>query len=42
MNTTPYLYAAYIATGVIHAVYLVTLFSRYQKLKREMQDLQRK
>jgi CcmD family protein len=42
VNSIPYLYAAYIATGAIHAVYLVTLFSRYQKLKREMQDLQRR
>ena len=42
MNTTPYLYAAYIVTGVIHVMYLLTLFTRYQKLKRERQDLQRK
>ena len=42
MNPIPFLYAAYIVTAVIHGVYLLTLFSRYQKLKREMQDLQRK
>ena len=42
MNTTPYLYAAYIVTGVIHAGYLLMLWGRYQKLKREMRDLQRK
>ncbi len=42
MNPIPFLYAAYIVTGVIHAVYLLTLYTRYQKLKREMQDLQRK
>ncbi len=42
MNPIPFLYAAYIVTGVIHAVYLLTLYTRYQKLKREMQDLERK
>ena len=42
MNPIPFLYAAYIVTGVIHAVYLLTLYTRYQKLKREMQDLQPK
>ncbi len=42
MNPIPFLFAAYIVTGVIHAVYLLTLYTRYQKLKREMQDLERK
>ena len=42
MNPIPFLYAAYIITGVIHAAYLLTLFARYQKLKRDMQELERK
>jgi hypothetical protein len=42
MNSIRFLYAAYIATGVIHGVYLTTLLSRYRKLAREMRDFQRK
>ena len=42
MNPIPFLYAAYIVTGVIHAVYLLTLFTRYQRLKRETRELERK
>ena len=42
MNSNAYLWAAYIATAVIHGVYLVTLFTRYQKLKRDMLELEQK
>jgi CcmD family protein len=33
-----YLYAAYIATWVIHVGYLGTLLRRYSRLKREIQE----
>jgi len=36
MKSTPYLYAAYIATWVIHGTYLGILVSKYSKLRREM------
>ena len=42
MNPIPFLWAAYIVTGVIHGIYLLTLLTRYQKLKREMRELERK
>ena len=34
-----YLYAAYIATWVIHLAYIVTLIQRYKRVRREMQEL---
>lgn len=37
-----YLYAAYIATWVIHIAYLGTLVRRYSRLRDEMEDLRRK
>jgi CcmD family protein len=37
-----YLYAAYIATWVIHIGYLWTLVGRYRHLNREMKDLNRR
>jgi CcmD family protein len=33
-----YLYAAYIATWIIHVGYLGTLLRRYTRLKREIQE----
>jgi CcmD family protein len=33
-----YLYAAYIATWIIHVGYLSTLLRRYTRLKREIQE----
>ena len=33
-----YLYAAYVATWVIHVGYLGTLLRRYTRLKREIQE----
>jgi CcmD family protein len=34
-----YLYAAYIATWVIHIAYLATLVRRYTRLKHEVEEL---
>ena len=34
-----YLYAAYTATWLIHIGYLITLSSRYMRLKREIHDI---
>jgi hypothetical protein len=42
MNHSGYLYAAYIATWVIHITYLSILVRRYSKLRKEIQDLQKK
>ena len=37
-----FLYAAYGATWTIHIVYLFTVFQRYSKLKREVDELNKK
>lgn len=37
-----FLYVAYAATWLIHIGYLVTLVSRYTRLKREIDDMSRK
>jgi CcmD family protein len=34
-----YLYAAYIATWVIHIAYLGSLVRRYNRLRREIEEL---
>ncbi len=39
MNSIKFLYAAYIATWVIHALYLGSLVRRYNRLRRQMKDL---
>ena len=39
MNSIKFLYAAYIATWVIHAVYLGSLVRRYDRLRRQMKEL---
>jgi CcmD family protein len=36
-----YLYAAYIATWLIHGTYLAILVKKYSKLRREMANLKR-
>jgi CcmD family protein len=33
-----YLYAAYAATWIIHIAYLVTLLTRYSRLRDEIRD----
>jgi hypothetical protein len=42
MNSIKFLYAAYIATWLIHAIYLGSLVRRYGRLRREMQELGKK
>jgi CcmD family protein len=37
-----YLYAAYIATWVIHIGYLTTIFRSYARLKSEVEELAKK
>ncbi|MGA8503523.1 MAG: hypothetical protein WB683_18365 [Candidatus Sulfotelmatobacter sp.] len=39
MNSIKFLYAAYIATWVIHALYLGGLVRRYSRLRQQMKDL---
>jgi CcmD family protein len=37
-----FLYAAYGATWVIHLIYLGTLLRRYLRLRKEVEELERK
>jgi CcmD family protein len=39
MNSLKFLYAAYIATWVIHGLYIGSLARRYSSLKRRMKEL---
>ncbi|MCU1302166.1 MAG: hypothetical protein JWQ87_2450 [Candidatus Sulfotelmatobacter sp.] len=39
MNSIKFLYAAYIATWLIHGLYVGSLVRRYRRLKRQMNDL---
>jgi CcmD family protein len=39
MNSIKFLYAAYIATWVIHGLYLGTVLRRYNRLRQQMKDL---
>jgi CcmD family protein len=41
MNSIKFLYAAYIATWLIHAVYLGSLVRRYNRLRRQMKDMRK-
>ncbi len=34
-----FLYAAYVATWLIHALYIGSLLSRYRRLRQRMKDL---
>jgi CcmD family protein len=38
MNSVKYLYAAYIATWLIHGVYLTSIVRRYGRLRQRMKD----
>lgn len=40
MNAIKFLFAAYIATWVIHGIYLGTLVRRFSRLRRELRDVQ--
>jgi CcmD family protein len=42
MISNPYLFAAYAATWIIHITYLSTIMRRYARLKREVDELNRK
>ena len=41
MKSDTFLYAAYMATWVIHIGYLGTLMRRYSRLKQEIKELER-
>jgi CcmD family protein len=40
MNAIRFLFAAYIATWVIHGVYLGSLVRRFGRLRRQLKDVQ--
>jgi CcmD family protein len=39
MNSIKYLYAAYLATWLIHAGYLGSMVRRYARLRQQMKEL---
>jgi CcmD family protein len=39
MNAVKFLFAAYIATWVIHVFYLGTLLTRFKRLRQQLKDL---
>jgi hypothetical protein len=39
MNSIKFLYAAYIATWLIHGLYLGSVLRRYNRLRQQMTDL---
>ena len=41
MNAIKFLYAAYIATWLIHGLYIGSLVRRYGRLRQQMKDLGR-
>jgi len=41
MNAVKFLFAAYIATWVIHLFYIGTLLRRFSRLKQQLRDLGR-
>jgi CcmD family protein len=41
MNSIKFLGAAYIATWLIHGIYLGSLVRRYGRLRRQMKELQK-
>jgi CcmD family protein len=42
MKSIRYLYAAYVATWVIHAVYLGSLVRRFDRLRHRMKEVSKK
>ncbi len=42
MNSVKFLWAAYIATWLIHGLYLGSIVRRYGRLQKQMKDLNRK
>ena len=41
MNSIKFLYAAYIATWLIHGLYIGSLVRRYGRLRQQMKNLQK-
>ena len=41
MNSIRFLYAALIATALIHGAYLTNLFLRYRRLRQQLEDMGR-
>jgi hypothetical protein len=41
MNSIKFLYAAYIATWLIHSLYVGTLVRRYSRLRQQKKELER-
>jgi len=41
MNSTGFLYAAYIATWLIHGLYIGMLARRYSRLRQQMKELRK-
>jgi CcmD family protein len=41
MNSIKFLYAAYIATWLIHGLYLGSMVRRYSRLRQRMRDLRK-
>jgi CcmD family protein len=39
MNALKFLFAAYLATWLIHGVYLGTIVRRFSRLRRELKEL---
>jgi CcmD family protein len=39
MNSIKFLYAAYIATWLIHGLYLGSVLRRYNRLRQQMRDV---
>ena len=39
MNSVKFLWAAYIATWLIHGLYVGSIVRRYSRLRRQMKDL---
>jgi CcmD family protein len=42
MKSIRYLYAAYVATWLIHAVYLGSLVRRYDRLRQRLREIGKK
>jgi CcmD family protein len=40
MNSIKFLYAAYIATWLIHAIYIGSIARRYKKLRQRMKEME--
>jgi CcmD family protein len=39
MNSVKFLYAAYVATWVIHGIYLGSIVRRYKRVRERMRDV---